>query len=61
MQKSLARWLFPAALAFVTSSAGATTPAPNYQGLWFNPAESGWGINLAHHETSFSRPGLPMT
>jgi subtilisin family serine protease len=20
----------------------------NYQGLWFNPAESGWGINFAH-------------
>jgi hypothetical protein len=23
-------------------------PAVNYQGLWFNPAESGWGINFAH-------------
>lgn len=22
--------------------------APNYQGLWWNAAESGWGINLAH-------------
>ena len=22
--------------------------AANYQGLWWNPAESGWGINLAH-------------
>ncbi len=21
---------------------------PNYQGLWWNAAESGWGINLAH-------------
>ncbi len=21
---------------------------PNYQGLWFNPAESGWGVNFAH-------------
>ncbi|MEP6996749.1 MAG: hypothetical protein ABI900_03820 [Betaproteobacteria bacterium] len=22
--------------------------AVNYQGLWFNPAEAGWGINFAH-------------
>ncbi len=22
--------------------------AVNYQGLWFNPSESGWGINFAH-------------
>ena len=22
--------------------------APNYQGLWWNPLESGWGINFAH-------------
>ena len=21
---------------------------PNYQGLWFNPDESGWGVNFAH-------------
>jgi hypothetical protein len=21
---------------------------PNYQGLWWNPSESGWGINFAH-------------
>ena len=23
-------------------------PAPNYQGLWWNPLESGWGINFSH-------------
>jgi hypothetical protein len=24
-------------------------PAPaNYQGIWWNASESGWGINLAH-------------
>jgi hypothetical protein len=22
--------------------------SPNYQDLWWNPAESGWGLNLAH-------------
>ena len=25
-----------------------STGAPNYQGLWWNAAESGWGLNLAH-------------
>jgi hypothetical protein len=27
-----------------------STPAPevNYQGMWWNPLESGWGIDLAH-------------
>jgi hypothetical protein len=31
-----------------TASVVATAAAANYQGLWFNPAESGWGINFAH-------------
>ena len=26
----------------------AAPPSPNYQGLWWSPAESGWGINFAH-------------
>ncbi|MFO1311026.1 MAG: FG-GAP-like repeat-containing protein [Burkholderiales bacterium] len=25
-----------------------TASVPNYQGLWWNPAQSGWGINFAH-------------
>jgi hypothetical protein len=28
-------------------SEGAT-PGSNYQGLWWNPNESGWGVNLTH-------------
>jgi hypothetical protein len=31
------------------ASPGTTTP--NYTGLWWNPAESGWGINLTHQGT----------
>lgn len=31
-----------------SASVTTTTAAPNYQGLWYNPAESGWGINFAH-------------
>jgi len=34
---------------FVGQSGSVTAaPAINYQGLWFNPTESGWGINFAH-------------
>ena len=29
-------------------SAFAQSPPANYQGLWWNAAESGWGINFAH-------------
>jgi murein DD-endopeptidase MepM/ murein hydrolase activator NlpD len=31
---------------FTVSANGA--PVPNYTDLWWNPAESGWGINLSH-------------
>jgi hypothetical protein len=35
--------------SFQVSGSATTLPsASNYQGLWFNPAESGWGINFAH-------------
>ena len=30
------------------SLALAGPPAVNYQGLWWNPAESGWGVNFVH-------------
>lgn len=33
---------------FVGYSASVAATAVNYQGLWFNPSESGWGINFAH-------------
>ena len=31
-----------------TFTAGSRASVTNYQDLWWNPAESGWGINLAH-------------
>jgi mono/diheme cytochrome c family protein len=40
--------------AYVGLVLGATTPPPqntaNYTALWWNPAESGWGINFSHQE-----------
>jgi hypothetical protein len=34
-----------------TFTAGSRASATNYQDLWWNPNESGWGINLTHQGT----------
>lgn len=34
------------------STAANLAGATNYQGLWWNAAEDGWGINLAHHDNT---------
>ena len=39
---------FCASCALLVVCAGAHAQAPNYQGLWWNAGESGWGINFAH-------------
>ena len=37
------------AIAWLGVAWSQTTPPPvNYQGLWWNAAESGWGVNLVH-------------
>src|SRR4051812_14420887 len=43
-----ARKLACALLAFAASSAHAA----NYSDIWWNPAESGWGLTIADHETN---------
>lgn len=53
-EKSIQRQSFAGSTACMpaaTSRASAT----NYQDLWWNPAESGWGVNLTHQgETIFA-------
>ncbi len=39
-----------AAACFPTTDSRAT--ATNYQDLWWNPAESGWGINVTHQDAT---------
>jgi hypothetical protein len=43
-------FLFNSTSAALTRQLVITTSAPitNFQGLWWNPLESGWGINFAH-------------
>ena len=49
-------WLFEAELTGTMAQAPFTlsasrTAAANYTDLWWNPAESGWGMNLVHQGT----------
>jgi hypothetical protein len=45
--KGITRYQFSTpTTCFVTT--GDRAAATNYQDLWWNPAESGWGVNLAH-------------
>jgi murein DD-endopeptidase MepM/ murein hydrolase activator NlpD len=46
-QKTLQRFAFGTA-ASCSFTAGTRLHATNYQDLWWNPSESGWGINVAH-------------
>jgi len=46
-QKALTRQSFSTPVACLQSRA-SRVHATNYQDLWWNPAESGWGINLTH-------------
>ncbi|MEO5692802.1 MAG: hypothetical protein ABIQ72_06730 [Usitatibacter sp.] len=47
------RSLFAAALFSAALSASAqSTPAANFTDMWWNPAESGWGVSFAQHTPS---------
>src|SRR5690349_3133238 len=53
-QKSITRQSFSTPTTCVASSAPRAF-ATNYQDLWWNPSEPGWGINVAHQgDTLFS-------
>jgi hypothetical protein len=47
VSKAIERQVFGPAPTCV-AQAGARAGQSNYQDLWFNAAESGWGINLTH-------------
>jgi hypothetical protein len=47
------RRLLPCALLVLTLPAGAqSAPAANYTDMWWNPAESGWGVSIVQHTGS---------
>lgn len=46
--KAIQRQVFALPVPECVAVAGSRAVEGNYQDLWWNPAESGWGINLAH-------------
>ena len=46
--KAIEKQVFGAAAANCQGTAGSRASATNYQDLWWNRAESGWGLNLTH-------------
>jgi hypothetical protein len=49
--KQIQRQVFGTAPVTCTFTAASRNSATNYQDLWWNPAESGWGVNFAHQGT----------
>jgi hypothetical protein len=48
VSKVITKQVFGAAAANCQATTGSRLGSTNYQDLWWNPAESGWGINLTH-------------
>ncbi|HEY2862792.1 MAG TPA: hypothetical protein VGK37_04135 [Casimicrobiaceae bacterium] len=45
--KYITRQVFAGPVSVCVAGA-APGPAPNFQGMWWNPSESGWGLHLTH-------------
>lgn len=48
--KNISRQLFGSRAASCIPTMASRMGLTNYQDLWWNPAESGWGINLTHQD-----------
>jgi subtilisin family serine protease len=46
--KKIAKQVFGARAAQCAPSSDSRAALVNYQDMWWNPAESGWGLNIAH-------------
>ncbi len=46
--KTIQRQVFAGASPTCVATTGSRSAATNYQDLWWNSAESGWGVNFAH-------------
>ena len=50
--KTIQRQVYGSRSALCLPAAGARTASTNYQDLWWNAAESGWGINITHQDNT---------
>ena len=51
--KNIQRQVYGTRSANCLPTAEARTAATNFQDLWWNSAESGWGLNLTHQDNTF--------
>lgn len=50
--KAIAPQVFGSRAATCVNTAASRAALTNYQDLWWNPAESGWGLNIAHQDNT---------
>ncbi len=50
--KGVQRYVFGARAADCVPGTGSRAGLANYQDLWWNPAESGWGLNVTHQDNT---------
>ena len=52
VKKSIQRQVYGTRAAHCMPTTAARATSTNYQDLWWNPAESGWGINITHQDST---------
>jgi hypothetical protein len=52
VRKSIQRQVYGTRAANCLPTTASRATATNYQDLWWNPAESGWGINITHQDNT---------
>lgn len=52
VSKAIQRQVYGARTAACAPTTATRVMAMNYQDLWWNPAESGWGVNVTHQDST---------
>jgi hypothetical protein len=52
VNKGIQRQVYGSRAASCLPTFGSRAAATNYQDLWWNPAEPGWGINITHQDNT---------
>ena len=53
VQKAIQRQVYGTRASACLPTVDPRTSSTNYQDLWWNPAESGWGLNITHQDNTF--------
>jgi hypothetical protein len=53
VQKPIQRQVYGSRASACLPTVASRASSTNYQDLWWNPAESGWGLNVTHQDNTF--------